>query len=91
MKPRHATAIALVGWYLMVPPLHSVSKTMAWDSSAPLSKWMIVDSFDTAEECRHDLLRRINSNYKGQTPTAAEKRWLDKFVCIASDDPRLVK
>jgi len=24
MKPRHAAALALVGWYLMVPPPHTV-------------------------------------------------------------------
>jgi hypothetical protein len=40
MKPSHAAALALVGWYLMVPPpvFHS---SMPVDLDAPLSKWRI--------------------------------------------------
>src|SRR6185312_12144148 len=34
MKPRHAAALALVGWYLMMPPWNP-----ALDANAPLSKW----------------------------------------------------
>lgn len=37
MKPRHAAALALVGWYLMVPPLASLQSQTA-DLHAPLSK-----------------------------------------------------
>jgi hypothetical protein len=49
MKPRHAAALALVGWYLMVPP-------RAQDGSpnirAPLPKWnQASNGFDTASEC----------------------------------------
>jgi hypothetical protein len=41
VKPRHAAALALVGWYLMVPPF---SKIDQWghphaDPGAPLAKW----------------------------------------------------
>jgi hypothetical protein len=49
MNPRHAAALALVGWYLMVPP-------RAQDGSpnirAPLSEWNQASiGFDTASEC----------------------------------------
>lgn len=54
MKPRHAVALALVGWYLMMPP-----QTRTWwigdeyyDDSAPLNRWTIERSFDKAEACQ---------------------------------------
>jgi hypothetical protein len=38
-------ALALFGWYLMVPPVGG-------DASPPRSHWRTIDSFDTAQECR---------------------------------------
>ena len=37
MKLRHAAALALVGWYLMVPP--PIGKGEMIDLKAPLAKW----------------------------------------------------
>jgi hypothetical protein len=45
MKLRHAVALAIVGWYLMVPPMYEHNDI---DSSAPLSPWQIVQSCDSA-------------------------------------------
>jgi hypothetical protein len=55
MKPRHAAALALVGWYLMMPPNTQgwFSKTKNNDEAAPLDQWTIVRSFDTALMCEH--------------------------------------
>jgi hypothetical protein len=44
MNPRHAAALALVGWYLMVPPMYQHHEI---DDKAPLSQWRIIQSFDT--------------------------------------------
>jgi hypothetical protein len=49
MKSRHAAALALVGWYLLMPPLKN--KSVATD--APLSTWKLVNSFDTASDCEN--------------------------------------
>ncbi len=49
MKLRHAAALALVGWYLMMPPLKGKSVV----ADAPLSAWKIVDRFDTAADCEN--------------------------------------
>src|SRR5258708_29897532 len=49
MKSHHAAALALVGWYLMVPPLGDGLKH---NDNAPLRLWKIEESFDTAAECR---------------------------------------
>jgi hypothetical protein len=63
MNLRHAAAVALVGWYLMIPPLAHTGKTpgdMGFDTSAPISKWTFsaVDHFDTEEECNAELKNR---------------------------------
>jgi hypothetical protein len=52
MCPRHVAALALVGWYLMVPPLphlntHAVNK----DTAAALRGWKKVRTFPTQKEC----------------------------------------
>jgi hypothetical protein len=81
MKPRHTAALALAGWYLMVPPMYGHHEI---DGDAPLSEWQIVESFDTAEKC---------SAYEVKLKIRNSPRWRVKRVslgaCIASDDPRL--
>jgi hypothetical protein len=93
MNPRHAAALSLVGWYLLAPPVREVHQDLdEWDASEPLSKWKLVDSFDTADQCRNELYRRTNLKDKqNRKPTVSEKHFLESFMCIASDDPRLVK
>jgi hypothetical protein len=46
MKLRNA-ALALVGWYLMLPPLPNHQP----DTTAPLQTWEIWRSFDSATDC----------------------------------------
>ena len=53
MKPRHAATLALVGWYLMVPP-HDPDGQHA-NPKGPLSQWHILASFDSADECQKRL------------------------------------
>jgi hypothetical protein len=72
---RHAAALALVGWYLMVPPL-----TRFWwigperyDNAAPLSRWTNAQAFDRAQPCQ----------------VAQQSTGLGHGVCVATDDPRL--
>ena len=57
MKPRHVAALALVGWYLMVPPPcadHRVFLTCR-ESGDPVGQWTIRDKFDTEQECNEKL------------------------------------
>ena len=49
MKPRHTAALALVGWYLLVPPL--VNAPYKVDTEAPLTGWKVYQTFDTRDEC----------------------------------------
>jgi hypothetical protein len=105
MRIRHVAALALVGWYLMLPPPPTDSsdseRAMMGNAKvllgAPLSLWAVYDSYDTAIECR-----RARDKLKGQVndygdvdvflkrSTGAEQ--MKYFAeCIASDDPRLAK
>jgi hypothetical protein len=47
MKLRHAAALALAGWYLMMPPMGN-GKVYA---TAPLSMWQTVVSVATLQDC----------------------------------------
>ena len=56
MRIRHAAALALMGWYLISPPLtkdpiNPVTGTGWPATDAPLSKWTILDSYDSAADC----------------------------------------
>ena len=56
MNLRHAAALALVGWYLMMPPDNWTlcSKSVAdceAISDAPLGRWNTTQSFDSANQC----------------------------------------
>ncbi len=62
MKSRHAVALALVGWYLMIPPYPTPSYWQQIrglegcpDRNTPLSQWTIQGVFDTAEQCKNEL------------------------------------
>ncbi len=96
MKPRHAAALALVGWYLMIaPPQVQQGSVIGADLLAPLSQWANVHAFETADQCEAD-----KSNYRSQVATNANvpPAYKDAIVasglslqCVASDDPRLGK
>ncbi len=54
MKPRHAAALALVGWYLMVPPIQNGRP----NDQAPFSKWVIEHIYDSADRCDY-VMRKL--------------------------------
>ena len=89
MKQRHAAALALVGWYLMVPPTEDANRV---DPSVPLPKWVVLRAFDTADACNEaqDRPRYRTSRLNLQIPVASAASEAVEFSqCIASDDPRL--
>jgi hypothetical protein len=101
MDLRHVAGFALVGWYLMVPPIHwSVSgpasiarHSTTMNPSDPLSKWVIVASFDIASKCEHDKVsfwRRSKADLDSVDPD--KRAWAEaasEARCVASEDPRL--
>ena len=97
----HGAALALVGWYLMLPPLADEVKppiphrTVA--SSAPLSQWCLVQRFDTAEKCEsmrqdwYDDGRNkldVLISYNGKFTLSLYGVFAELFVrCVADNDP----
>jgi len=65
MKARHAAALAIVGWYLMVPPNKRFE--------APLSEWIVGHTYDSSEACQDALV-------KGRAQAAAKLRQYDSMT-----------
>ena len=95
MRPRHAAALALVSWYLLVPPL--VNAPYKVDTEAPLTSWKVYQTFDTRGECDKSLLAahtkyeptasaQIGSIKKGTRAFALQMTFAR---CVSSEDPRL--
>jgi hypothetical protein len=92
MKLHRAAALALLGWYLMVPPIElSPNGERIFNFYAPLSQWYRWDFYDSARECwdvDHDLFVRSQSILRIDPFDDAANAYLEA-QCIATDDPRL--
>jgi hypothetical protein len=94
MKLCHAAALALAGWYLMMPPL-KFEPSIGVDLSAPLSRWSSRAVFDGAQACNEFRTGYLSKQQAivNQTPSDRSARLIaDQALdsqCISSDDPRL--
>jgi hypothetical protein len=102
MKPRHAAALALVGWYLMSPPIVIQGGKAKIDSDAPLSKWRTMDyddwAYDKKSECEqananlHVLAEREKEHpVPGVSAELNDRSYVYRTNqhCISTKDPRL--
>jgi hypothetical protein len=87
MKPRHAAALALVGWYLLMAPTFRNPQTDSFmvDLNAPLSAWQMVSSYYSAFDC--ELAERDLVDTARLYPSVIAFY----TVCVPSDDPRLME
>jgi hypothetical protein len=85
MNPRHAAALALVGWYLMFPPTSRDYPTGNVD--APLTQWLKrPTTYRNKDECEHVLDRDIR-----RTNSKNRQVWVNIYKlaqCVSTDDPR---
>ena len=102
MKTRHAATLAILAWYLMIPPIGADNKV---DARAPLSQWRRGVSFNSQKECDASLKDAIqNPMTPDEYKDAAKQTRMAKMrplsmsemtkrtaqsQCVASDDPRL--
>ena len=70
MKLRHSAALAIVAWYLMIPPVNVDNRV---DAGAPLSKWRKSVSFESAKECQAALKDAIENPMTPDEYQAAAK------------------
>ena len=90
MRLRHAAAVALVGWYLMVPPVVGQGSGRNVWNHAPLRKWERAATFDSEEVCNQRL--RASRTVKGPFENFTQALVAEQFShgrCVRSDDPRL--
>ena len=97
MTIRHPAALALVGWFLMVPP--AIPGTREVNQSAPLSQWKIRRKFPHSQGCEIAKARLHDQALAAQTENDAmnPRRGgipalhciLCQAQCVAEDDPRL--
>jgi hypothetical protein len=92
MNPRHAAALALVGWYLMTPPyaVDSAGRAIPGtiNTKAQLSDWLAYNHvFDSLGEC--DKERRANPSFFKDDPVRYQAN--KTALCVRTDDPRLPK
>lgn len=75
MTLRHAAVLALVVWYLLMPPLRHDGTV---SSFAPLTNWKKLGTYETFDECEKAL--------EGLRGGPSQK---EAATCVASDNPRL--
>jgi hypothetical protein len=94
MNLRHAAALALVGWYLIIPPSADVASDLA-TGLEPLWQWFQIGSFDSENACqqgRHMMISRYMADLQNDPSNIEAVHSFDAFYysqCVASDDPRL--
>jgi hypothetical protein len=92
MKFRHLAALALVGWYLMMPPPRTVGDHFETNFSAPLSKWTKIRRFDLQSQCettREAYQQKPTGNLVDMLGAAQAQATTQAAKCVATDDPRL--
>jgi hypothetical protein len=81
VTPRHAAALILTGWYLMVLP-----RTGPGVATISPPVWSaILHSYDTAKECER---ARVKTPVPAQPPAFGQTTELALY-CVASNDPRV--
>ena len=94
MNPSYAAALALVGWYLMLPPWSGPGK---FNDKAPILEWQQAGAFDSASECerdRNDTATVLFNNKKKKLDASTAYYNGSLYAsgrCISTDDPRLAK
>jgi hypothetical protein len=86
MKIRHAAPLLLTGWILVVPPDSTVPHSV--DPAAPMSRWMQIAAFKTANDCQNAVaaLRKRNPDIPVALDPTGELR---RFQRRQPDDPQL--
>ncbi len=90
MNLGHASVLALVGWYLMVPPLIG---SFGIADQKPISAWQRFGPYNSESDCEDN-----KSKWEGslEGPHSAEDTRQEQglmasqeALCVSEDDPRL--
>jgi hypothetical protein len=99
MKPRHAAAVALVGWYLISPPIIRIPRSgCRVNPAAKLRYWKVRGNYPSIGDCDaagRAILKLANANSDHlpddliDLSPYALRELTQSLLCISSDDPRL--
>ena len=86
MKLHHAAALALLGWYIILPPTGPEHRR--GNVNAPLKEWVRrPTTYLNHDECQHVL-----DKYRLQRKMANKQiqyQYYQQAQCVSADDPRL--
>ena len=98
----HAISLAIVAWYLMIPPIDATNKV---DANAPMITWRKSVKFDSRDQCVQSLKDVIEHPTTPAEYQAAAKdtlkakmrplsqaemnKRMKESQCVAEDDPRI--
>jgi hypothetical protein len=94
VKLRHAAAIALVGWYLLEPPLNHLSRIEIagkCNRDAPLLEWKQAGAFERISDCQaqqkkepDDIKKIVNAIDDASSATKNDKAWeVEEILCAS--------
>ena len=92
MSARHVAALALVVWYLMVPPPRTVGDHFETNFYAPLPKWTRLQMFDLKSQCeseREAYQQKPTGDLVIMLGVAGARATTKASQCVAADDSRL--
>jgi hypothetical protein len=93
MKLSHTAALALVTWFLMMPPVIPDSHRVNRD--APLSQWTIASKFPRNQGCEAAKFRARKAGLAEQAESSRLRANPDLYCvgcaaqCVEDNDPRL--
>jgi hypothetical protein len=88
LKMCNAAALALVGWYLIVPQL---KKDYSVNSLAELAQWQIIDVLHSQTECnRWQAFWNSDKAWRfGRNSHPPMRAAFAKSLCVSASDPRI--
>jgi hypothetical protein len=93
MKSRHAVSLALVGWYLMVPPVVCEKGKCSAELNASFQQWhrsrKSAGSESDCEEARPKVRAAVDKAVKDVSARSEFDKALTAGLCVSGDDPRL--
>ena len=88
MQPRHAAPLALVVWYLMIPPTRERPAPVEIFDHAPLREWQIGEQDASKTECESTLKEfKRHAEHITLTFDPVTVEQVSRGRCMASDDP----
>jgi len=85
MRPSELAALALFGWYLMMPAYYGY----VIHPEEPLSKWNVLLVTDGQQECEDRRAAFLKTEWRTHRPEPGEAGMIMYSQCIATDDVRL--